>query len=234
MHLLRHARLGGFVYRSAKLAGEGNHFHANCRCRVIPGFEEMAVQGYDPGEWMLRRKGMERIDADDSISASEKGEAKRRLGRTVERGVPPNLSLRFLNSPDRLYRDAGRIQPINGCEDVCIHSDGLGFYYTDADGESFSQISVSELGSSLRESPDYHGGPIRLIACDSGFGDGDNAAQFLANEIGVDDLAPSQTVYVDSDGTMILARSDEEAFEVLAGIIKSSGEWIVFRPSKGV
>nr|WP_314638676.1 hypothetical protein [uncultured Olsenella sp.] len=44
----------GFVYRSAKTAGEGNHYHSDCRCKVIPGFEGMTVEGYDPGEYARR------------------------------------------------------------------------------------------------------------------------------------------------------------------------------------
>ena len=38
----------GFAYSSANAAGEGNHYHANCRCKVIPGFPGMRVDGYDP------------------------------------------------------------------------------------------------------------------------------------------------------------------------------------------
>lgn len=38
----------GFVYWSAETAGEGNHYHRNCRCKVVPGFDGMEVEGYDP------------------------------------------------------------------------------------------------------------------------------------------------------------------------------------------
>lgn len=38
----------GFVYHSARSAGELNHFHPNCDCRVVAGFEGMEVAGYDP------------------------------------------------------------------------------------------------------------------------------------------------------------------------------------------
>lgn len=38
----------GFVYKSAETAGEGNHYHRSCRCRVVPGFDGMEVEGYDP------------------------------------------------------------------------------------------------------------------------------------------------------------------------------------------
>lgn len=41
----------GFVYRSAKTAGQAGHYHANCDCRIVPGFEGAeSVEGYDP-EW---------------------------------------------------------------------------------------------------------------------------------------------------------------------------------------
>lgn len=144
-------------------------------------------------------------------------------------GVPPAFALRFISRSDDLYQNAGRIEPIDGFEDICIHSDGLGFYYKPSGGEAYQSLSVRELGEGLRSSSDYHGGPIRLIACDSGFG-GDCAAQFLANEMGVDVLAPTQTVYVEPDGRMILARNDGEYEKVRDGIIGSTGKWVVFRP----
>lgn len=60
----------GFVYLSAKSAGaDGNgHYHANCDCRIVPGFDGMDYEGYDPdalyfewrdsthAEYMERRK----------------------------------------------------------------------------------------------------------------------------------------------------------------------------------
>ena len=47
----------GFVYRSAQTAGEGNHYHSDCRCKVIPGFGGMTVEGYDPSEYARRYYG---------------------------------------------------------------------------------------------------------------------------------------------------------------------------------
>lgn len=49
----------GFVYRDAKSAGEGDHYHPNCDCRIVPGFDHMEygvsrrmsisteIEGYD-------------------------------------------------------------------------------------------------------------------------------------------------------------------------------------------
>lgn len=41
----------GFVYRSAASAGEFNHYHAHCRCRIVPGFGDASIEGYDPSEY---------------------------------------------------------------------------------------------------------------------------------------------------------------------------------------
>lgn len=41
----------GFVYHSKESAGSLNHFHANCDCRVIPGFKGMEVDGYNPKKY---------------------------------------------------------------------------------------------------------------------------------------------------------------------------------------
>lgn len=38
----------GFAYKSEANAGKYDHFHANCDCRIIPGFDGMEVEGYDP------------------------------------------------------------------------------------------------------------------------------------------------------------------------------------------
>lgn len=69
----------GYVYRSRALAGgEGNHYHANCRCKVVP---ETAgtVEGYDPVEWAARWHAMREVDADGSRSTAEKLVAKKEI-----------------------------------------------------------------------------------------------------------------------------------------------------------
>lgn len=43
----------GFAYTSEASASEkkgGGHYHANCDCRIVPGFDGMDVEGYDPDE----------------------------------------------------------------------------------------------------------------------------------------------------------------------------------------
>lgn len=39
----------GFVYASAKTAGQFNHYHANCRCMTVPSFSGIEdIEGYSP------------------------------------------------------------------------------------------------------------------------------------------------------------------------------------------
>lgn len=78
----------GFAYRSAKSAGQGDHWHRNCRCKVVPETAG-SVEGYDPGEWYGRWQEMQAIDADPDMSGEAKLAAKRSLvgGGTVTPGV---------------------------------------------------------------------------------------------------------------------------------------------------
>lgn len=41
----------GFVYLSKKSAGnDEGHYHPNCRCRIVPGFADTEIEGYDPNK----------------------------------------------------------------------------------------------------------------------------------------------------------------------------------------
>lgn len=62
----------GFVYRSDESAG--SHYHANCDCRIVPGWDGMKVEGYDPDElydrWKLSLAGSEHPLRKDSNGGS--------------------------------------------------------------------------------------------------------------------------------------------------------------------
>lgn len=48
----------GYVYTSAEAAGdESNHYHANCRCKVMP--QGADVEGYDPDEYYRQWRELE-------------------------------------------------------------------------------------------------------------------------------------------------------------------------------
>lgn len=60
----------GFVYVSAETAGANDHWHPNCDCRIVPGFNGMEVEGYDPDGMYERWKQCE-----DAVGGSK--EARR-------------------------------------------------------------------------------------------------------------------------------------------------------------
>lgn len=126
-----------------------------------------------------------------------------------------SLSTRFLNQSDPLWKNAANIKPIEGYQDIICHGDKLGFVWKDANGVE-STVSINEFAEILKSSPVYKGGPIRLISCETGADDA-IAAQYLAKNLGVEVIAPSDIVYVYEDGTMKIG-------------INNTGTWNIFKP----
>lgn len=61
----------GFVYHSKANAGAVDHFHANCDCRVVCGWDGTEVDGYDTDA--LYRKWQDSIDAKAKERAERNG-----------------------------------------------------------------------------------------------------------------------------------------------------------------
>ncbi len=38
----------GAVYYSEETAGANSHYHAHCRCQIVPSWDDAAIEGYDP------------------------------------------------------------------------------------------------------------------------------------------------------------------------------------------
>lgn len=135
------------------------------------------------------------------------------------------LGTRYLNKNDLLFKNAERIKPIPGFEDVVSHGDPISLIFKNADGLE-SNVSAEEFVRILRQDPNYHGGNIRLIACQTA-ADGGNIPKYIAKNMNITVIAPTETVVVDSDGNMILANDDEDA-----RMWNETGEWLVFEPGK--
>ena len=131
----------------------------------------------------------------------------------------------YLNRMDELYANALKIKPIKNYTDIVCHGDPYSIVFKDSDGKE-SNISAKEFVEILKKSKSYTGGKIRLIACQTGAGDG-IVPQYIANELGVEVLAPTEIVNVDFTGQMILADDEQNAKE---GI--ETGIWKSFYPKK--
>lgn len=69
----------GAVYHTRRTAGEFNHFHRRCDCKVVPGFEDdpmaVLVEGCDPADYYKEWKEAEKASAGRSSRRS--GSSKR-------------------------------------------------------------------------------------------------------------------------------------------------------------
>lgn len=112
---------------------------------------------------------------------------------------------------------------IKGYEDVFIHADKHGFSYKNEKGDEIGYYSPREFAEILNDDPSYKGGKIRLFACSSA-AEGATAAQALSNQLGVEILAPSNEVFVDTEGNIIIGTFED----AVKGI--STGKWVHIKP----
>ena len=146
-----------------------------------------------------------------------------------------SLSLRFMSSRDNTYRNLQNIPQLDGYEDIACHADANSFGFVDpVTGETVQEASAKFLARRILESGKYNGGAIRLIACESGKYE-DGIAQELANELGVNVLAPTKVVYTNSQGYMVVADDEFEALELLKTATKkwNPDGWKEFKPKEG-
>jgi hypothetical protein len=139
-------------------------------------------------------------------------------GKSLDSDNVLTLSTRFLNKMDPMWKNSENIKPIKGYQDIVCHGDTSGFSYKDLNGNEI-HMTPREFADVLKNSPVFEGKPVRLISCEAG-AEGSINAQYLANHLGVDILAPSDTVFVYPNGEMFVGPS----------IFERTGTWKIFRP----
>lgn len=149
---------------------------------------------------------------------------KKSVASSKENGII-KLGGRYLNKLDPSYERFKLIKPLEDYEDIITHGDPYSIVFKDADGNE-TNISAMEFLKILKQDNNYKGGNIRLIACQTGAGDG-LVPQYLADNLGVNVLAPTEIVSIDFEGNMIVADDDLDA---KLGI--QTGEWKLFKPRK--
>ncbi len=127
------------------------------------------------------------------------------------------LSARFLNKMDLMWKNSKNIKPIEGYQDIICHGDKESFSYKDLDGNEIN-LTPREFAEILKNSPVFEGGPVRLISCQAGAVDS-FTAQYIANQLGVSVLAPTDIVYVYPDGEMKVGKYN-------------TGSWALFGPKE--
>jgi hypothetical protein len=120
---------------------------------------------------------------------------------------------------DLFGKYAARAEPVDGYHDVIIHGSEHDFGASPSAWKHGENISHRVLARLLANDSTYTSGPIRLLSCSTG-AENATAAQNLANKLGVDVLAPTDTLWAFPDGALVVGP--------LADL--PTGEWTRFRP----
>lgn len=128
---------------------------------------------------------------------------------------------RYFNSSDILYEYSKKVKPIDGYEDIAIHGDWSGFSINDSNGNEIESYTPKDFAEILKEDPNYHGGNVRLLSCETG-SKGAVAAQQLADALNVDVLAPTDVLFIDFNGKMTIGPDE----------YTNSGDWKLFKPRR--
>lgn len=166
----------------------------------------------------VQKYGFGRSTAQKAVQANKKAVAKSQGNGIIKVRKAQPLS-RYLNSSDDLYINAQKVKPVDGFEDIFIHGDKYGFSIKDKNGEDRDYYTPREFAEILKNDPNYHGGDIRLFSCETG-ADGAIAAQSLATQLGVNVYAPSDILWIDYDGNIIIGPDE----------LTNTGKWVLLKP----
>ena len=131
----------GWVYKSEELA---SHAHANCDCRIVPGFQgKTKIAGYDPDELYAKWQAFEEIDADSTLTKEEKKARKQAL-----LGDSSNKAISALNEASTKLQSCGLskshadsiAETIDKCEDDELRR----VYFDSLDDLKFDTLTSSK------------------------------------------------------------------------------------------
>lgn len=184
--------------------------------------------------FVAKRKGYDVPKVlDDVLSDIER--VVRPLDKSGRSGII-KLSSKFVNPTDPLYTNANKIKPVKGYGDIIIHGSPDSLLINGLNGEQW-EYGAKEAAEMIRNSREFHGQPIRLVACQTGAKE-NGIAQQIADELGVDVMAPTEIVSVDIDGEMFVCDNDViattwgRATEEERKKMIQPGGWKVFSPRK--
>jgi hypothetical protein len=134
-------------------------------------------------------------------------------------GGPAAGGANFMAPGDPFPRFAARAAPEPGYYDVTVHGSARDFGASPSSWKAGETFSHRQLARLVSQRPDYQGEPIRLMACRTG-APGATAAQNLANKLGVEVMAPSDTLWAWPDGRLTIGPTASQ----------NTGQWERFLP----
>lgn len=184
---------------------------------------------FDSGEWK-EGSGSKVLSFD---------EWQKKLGKALDKSGGSGiikLSSKFVNPTDPLYTNSNKIKPVKGYGDIIIHGSPDSLLINGLNGEQW-EYGAKEAAEMIRNSREFHGQPIRLVSCQTG-AKKNGIAQQIADELGVEVMAPTEIANVDIDGEIFLSDNGElaEIWNTSSAEerknIRQTGEWKVFKPNK--
>ena len=140
--------------------------------------------------------------------------------RKHNHAVPGTVKLVKKGQGEDFGRYALKASPEPGYTDVIIHgnpdTDMVSVFHNGA----WQDIDQRRLSTYVKHDMGYKSGPIRLVSCSTG---AKQFAQNFANKMGVDVLAPSDTVWAHPRGALTIGPTSRA----------NTGKWILFKPKKG-
>jgi hypothetical protein len=86
----------GFTYTSEESAGgDGNKYHDDCHCRIIPSWGKQTLTGYDPDKYYAMYKSAQAASGDDTTVQAVLREMRRLHPNGVRDGVSPKPDVRW-------------------------------------------------------------------------------------------------------------------------------------------
>lgn len=232
------AALDGKVFELANAKPGTNYppMHPFCRSTTIADFGEEELS-------RLERRAKDkdgntvRVPADMTYEdwRREFVEGEKTLDKSGGSGII-KLSSKFVNPTDPLYINANKIKPVKGYGDIIIHGSPDSLLINGLNGEQW-EYGAKEAAEMIRNSREFHGQPIRLVSCQTG-AKNNGIAQQIADELGVEVMAPTEIANVDIDGEIFLSDNGElaEVWNTSSAEerknIRQTGEWKVFKPNK--
>ena len=140
--------------------------------------------------------------------------------RSAGKAYPGTVKLVKNGPGEKFGQYAMRAKPEKGYTDVIIHgnpdTDKVSVYHNG----KWVDMDQRRLAKYIKHDTGYTSGPIRLISCSAGTKE---FAQNLSNKMGVEIIAPSNTVWAHSDGKLTIGPKS----------YINNGKWNSFKPKKG-
>ena len=218
--------------------GHASHVHNNCDCTYAIRFDENTeVEGYDPEyyksvydsadghNWREKNNAIRRLQyRENPEKYRERNKTDYREHKTKYKMIKlAKQGNTFVTKMDDLYEYAKDIKPYKDFVDIVGHGDPFSMIFYGLDGKE-SLVSAVEFADILEKGGIFKGGKIRLIACQTGAGDG-IVPTYLAKRFNTVVLAPDEIVNVFPGGRIILA---DDEINAKMGI--ETGHWILYGP----